>query len=143
MTITFYNYSGEPATIRKQLPTGYTITGTMRGALDDQRPYIVAENIPGGANYAYIAEFGAYYYMDPSEIIRTGLYGAQLRRDPLMTFASQILALHAIADRAQTEGDQYSSYLIDTEQRVYAFKTICTRLLHTFEYGDYILITAG
>lgn len=143
MTITFYNYAGEPATIRKQLGTGYTITGSMRGPFDDQRPYITVEIIPDGANYAYIAELGAYYYMDPKDIIRTGICGAQLRRDPLMTFASQILALPAIAARAQTEGDRYSSYLIDTEQRMYAYKTICTRLLHTFEYGDYILITAG
>lgn len=143
MTITFYNYVGEPATIRKQLGTGYTITGSMRGPIDDQSPYITAEHIPDGVNYAYIAELGAYYYMDPKDIIRTGICGAQLRRDPLMTFASQILALPAIAARAQTDGDRYSSYLIDTEQRMYAYKTICTRLLHTFEYGDYILITAG
>lgn len=143
MTITFYNYAGEPSTIRKQLGTGYTITGSMRGPIDDQNPYITVENLPNGANYAYIAELGAYYYMDPKDIIRTGICGAQLRRDPLMTFASQILALPAIAARAQTEGDRYSSYLIDTEQRMYAYKTICTRLLHTFEYGDYILITAG
>jgi hypothetical protein len=143
MTITFYNYAGEPATIRKQLGTGYTITGSMRGPLDAQNPYITAENIPGGANYAYIAELGAYYYMDPKDIIRTGICGVQLRRDPLMTFATQILALPAIAARAQTDDDRYSSYLIDTEQRMYAYKTICTRLMHTFEYGDYILITAG
>lgn len=144
MQITFYNYSGEPNNLRKSLGTGTTITGAMRGSLSVSDPIITAETIPLNANYCYITQTASYYYMDPPEILRTGIRQAQLHRDPLMTFSAGIRQLPAIAARAQTEGDTYSSYLPDPLQQVYTYKTICTRALHTFSYGNYyILMTAG
>lgn len=144
LNVTFYNFTGEPDTIQKTIGTGTQLTGTARNEIDQVNPTLLFEGVPLGSNYAYIDSFGSYYYCDPPSPVRSGIYSVSMHRDPLTTFASQILGLPAIAARTQTEGDRYSSYLPDNEQRCYTYKTICTRLIHTFAYGsNYILITAG
>lgn len=144
LNVTFYNFTGEPDTIQKTLGTGTQLTGTARNEIDQVNPTLLFDGVPLGSNYAYIDSFGSYYYCDPPAPVRSGIYSVSMHRDPLKTFASQILILPAIAARAQTEGDQFSSYLPDPLQQIYTFRTICTRALHTFSYGNYyILMTAG
>ena len=141
-----YNMLQEPERIQKTLPTVSPIEGTIRdpGSVDVLEPVIlIGQNVDPSCNYCYIDLFDRYYNMKPVSV-RTGLTELHCSVDVLMSYSSDILALPAIAARTQVSNDQYSSYLIDTQQRIYTYKTICTRLLHTFSYGsDFILITAG
>lgn len=145
MTVTLYNVSDEPSRVRKRLGTGTQYTGVVRdtGEVSVTDPVIlVSANLDPGINYAYISDFSRYYYVKIRSV-RVGLVEISCHVDVLMSYQADILEAAAIADRTSTENDRYSSYLIDDRQRVYTFKTICTRLMHTFEFGDYILITAG
>jgi hypothetical protein len=146
MNISFWNTGDEPNRILKSLPTVTPVSGTIRdpGSVDVLNPVIlVAGTVDPNVNYCYIDVFDRYYWVR-STSFRNGLTEITCSVDVLMSYASDILALHAIAARAQTENDQYSSYLIDREQRMYTYKTICTRRLHTFSYSSsYVLITAG
>lgn len=146
MNISFWNTGDEPNRILKSLPTVTPVSGTIRdpGSVDVLNPVIlVAGTVDPNVNYCYIDVFDRYYWVR-STSFRNGLTEITCSVDVLMSYASDILALQAIAARAQTENDQYSSYLIDREQRMYTYKTICTRRLHTFSYSSsYVLITAG
>lgn len=141
-----YNTADEPNRIRKTLPTVTPVTGTIRdpGSVDVLQPDIlIAGTVDPSCNYCYIDVFDRYYFVN-STSIRSGLTELHCTVDVLMSYQSDILALPAIAARAQTENNQYSSYLIDSQQKCYTYKTICTRRLHTFSYSPtYILITAG
>lgn len=146
MTVTLYNTTSEPNALYKTLGTGTQYTGTVRdsGEISVTDPVLlIAASLDQAINYAYISEFDRYYFVKLTAV-REGLTEISCSVDVLMSYQTDILALPAIAERAQTENDQYSSYLIDKEQRMYTYKTICTRRLHTFSYGSsYILITAG
>ena len=146
MNISFWNMTAEPNRIQKPLPTVTPLSGTIHdpGSVDVLNPVIlIAGTVDPSANYCYIDTFDRYYWIR-SRSFRDGLTEITCSVDVLMSYASDILSLPAIAARAQTENDQYSSYLMDREQRMYTYKTICTRRLHTFTYGgSYILITAG
>ena len=146
MNISIWNTADEPNRIRKSLPAVTPVSGTVRdpGSVDVLNPVIlIAGQVDPAANYCYIDVFARYYWIR-SRSIRNGLTELSCTVDVLMSYAADILRLPAIAARTQTDGDRYSSYLIDREQRTYTYKTICTRRLNTFSYGgNYILITAG
>lgn len=146
MEITVYNTTSEPNAINKTLGTGTQISGTVRdpGEISVTDPVVlIAAGVDPSINYCYISDFGRYYYCTVRSI-REGLSELTCHVDVLMSYQSDILSLQAIAERAQTDGDRYSSYLPDNMQKMYTYKTICTRRLHTFSYGSsYILITAG
>lgn len=141
-----YNTADEPNRIQKTLPTVSPVEGTIRdpGSVDVLQPDIlIAGTVDPSCNYCYIDVFDRYYFVN-STSIRSGLTELHCSVDVLMSYKTDILALPAIAARAQTENDTYSSYLIDNQQRCYTYKTICTRRLHTFSYAaTYVLITAG
>lgn len=146
MTVTVYSTPSEPNRITKSLGTGTGYTGTVKdpGEVSVTDPVVlIAASLDPAVNYCYIDTFGRYYYVE-LRAVRESLTELHCKVDPLMSYSSDILALPAIAARTTTDGDHYSSYLPDELQKMYAYKTICTRLLHTFSYaGDYILITAG
>lgn len=146
MTVTVYNVTAEPNAISKSLGTGVQVSGTVRdpGEISVTDPVVlIAAGVDADVNYCYIDSFARYYYCT-CKAVREGLTELICHVDVLMSYAADILALPAIAERAQTDGDRYSSYLPDNMQKMYTYKTICTRRLHTFSYGsNYILITAG
>lgn len=146
IAVSLYNMTDEPEKIRKNLPTVTPVTGTIRdsGEIDVLNPVIlIAGTVDPSINYCYIDVFDRYYFVK-SVSVRTGLTELHCTVDVLMSYQTDILALPAIAARAQTDNDQYSSYIYDNQQRLYTYKTIATKLITTFTYGsNYILITAG
>lgn len=146
MEITVYNTASEPNAIYKDLGTGVQISGTVRdpGEISVTDPVVlIAAAVDPSINYCYISDFGRYYYCTVRSI-RDGLTELTCHVDVLMSYQADILALPVIAARTQTDNDQYSSYLYDTEQQIYAYKTIATKLITTFTYGsNFVLITAG
>lgn len=63
-----------------------------------------------GFNYAYIPDFGRYYFVQDVTVIRTNIMVVQLIVDPLMSFKTGILALSAYIERNENE---YSDNLVD------------------------------
>lgn len=147
MTIYLYNITDDPNTISKTLPTGTTFTGSIRGsgAVDVVRPEIeIAANVYG-YNYAYISDFGRYYYIREITQDRRGLSVVSLVSDPLMSFKTDILAMSAIAARVTGDDDTlFNSFLPDDRMRINASDYVGHYELHEFGWGNqYILITAG
>lgn len=122
MTLYLYTIGDDPLKFPKTLPEGTTLTGTIRDqSVDLFRPSILLQGAPGdGYNYAYIPDFGRYYFVDPPITERTGLVRLQMRCDVLQSFADQIIAAPAIIDRSSSA---WNVYIPDTERKFYQHTT--------------------
>lgn len=146
MDIILYSNNSEPERVIKSLTQVATLTGTLRNESNIVNPVItIAGNyFPSTANYAYISEFGRYYYILEVISMNNGIVMVSLSSDPLMSFANEIKNLRAIIDR-QAEGTHANMYLPDDvvvhdAREFYTVKTFSSGFNDT---GEYILITAG
>lgn len=95
-----------------------------------------------GANYCQIS--GTYYFITEQTKAPGNRMILTLRKDVLYSNCEAIKALPAIASRTGTSGNLYSSYLVDNEQKLYAYQTVATKLIGTFNYAtNLLLMTAG
>lgn len=146
MEINLYVNNSEPERVIKSLTEVGTLTGSLRNESDVLNPYVIIEGayFPSIANYAYIADFGRYYYVTEVSSIRNGYIGVSLASDPLMSFANEIKNLRAIIDR-QSGAEHANMYLPDDvivhdSREFYTVKTFSGGFNDS---GEYILITAG
>lgn len=146
MDIVLYHNNSEPERVIKSLTQVATLTGTLRNESDVVNPFInIAGNyFPSSANYAYIAEFGRYYYILEVASMHNGIVSLSLSSDPLMSFANDIKNLRAIIDR-QAGSEHANMYLPDDvvvhdAREFYTVKSFSSGFNDT---GEYILITAG
>ena len=102
VSMTLYQTASERTKLVKSLSPGTSLTGYIRGTVDVIRPVIEVQADVISDNYAYITEFGRYYFIDERTLIRTGLTQLRLRCDVLMSYADSIKACYAIFDRADT-----------------------------------------
>ncbi len=143
MRVRLYTISDDPKTISKSvdITAGTVKDGTIRDAADVLYPSIVFDGNITGFNYAYIADFGRFYFLDPPVFLRNGLTMIKGRVDVLHSFESDIRKLPAIPVRSASAGDWY---LRDTKQPVRAYRTIWTAEGTEMAYDtNFVLITAG
>lgn len=63
---------------------------------------IASDTIPAGVNYAYISEFGRYYFIKNIEAYRTGLWSIEMHCDVLKTYSEAILSSPAVVSRSSS-----------------------------------------
>lgn len=117
MTLTLYRTTSEAKDVNKVLTTIGTYnaepivpTSMTAPAVYITLPESTSGHFPGG-NYAYIAEWNRYYYMDPPVWLSDGVWQVQLRCDVLMSHRAGIRAQSAYVARAASE---YDTELSDT-----------------------------
>lgn len=110
MTIKLYTNASDKIVVDKNITqVGADITGTLREDCSITDPVIKLETNPIGSNYAYISEFGRYYYIN--NIVCTGkLFELHMHVDVLMTYASGIRSNKAVILRQERA---YNLYLND------------------------------
>lgn len=134
MTLYLYNNGDAPERLDKNVSSPTTVTVSNNGVnmeLGVTRPIITVAGNLSGYNYAYISDFGRYYYIDDITIIRDGISQLRLRVDVLMSFNGDIKALPAIAKRVGTDSNYnlFSKYIVDPRQAFQAYRqTLCYTL---------------
>ena len=94
-----------------------------------------------GYNYAYVSEYGRYYFIDKIETTPTGYWVLSCRCDVLMSFKDQILALKGTVTRSESV---YNVYLQDSEYKALSYRNIVTKRFHNAINQDtFILMTVG
>ena len=71
------------------------------------KPILIISNATGAIsnnNYAYIADYHRYYYVDSVTVGRNGMYVVQLSVDVLMTYADGIKNINATISRQENIG---------------------------------------
>lgn len=144
MDITLYVNSSERQAINKNIGSGSTFTGSLRGESSVINPsFLLETDNPSGYNYCQIPDFGRYYFINNITSIRTRIWRIDCEVDVLMSFASEILALNVIvSDNSSFDDERYFSgsswkTLVKTKTDVINFPS---GLLND---GEYILITSG
>ena len=120
MTLELYSNSSEYAALDKDLELQLTLSGILREESSIIDPSILVEDLDDyitDINYAYIPEFGRYYFITNIESVRNHLWRLSLHVDVLHTYAAGIRANSAIIERNENLYDlQLNDGLFKTRQ---------------------------
>lgn len=144
MKLTLYTTPSDTNTITKVLQNAKDYTGILRDGADVLNPTIeVSGDNLSAYNYAYIPDFGRYYFISLRNINKN-LWELTGTIDPLMSWKSQILNTFVTIDKQEqiANADLYindDTWICENKgaQQVITFPAGFN------ESGQFILITAG
>ncbi len=141
MIIYLYNNESPRNKITKSITLLSTLTGTLKGETNVVSPIIRIDNSTFPVfNYAYIPDFGRYYYLRDVKEIRANIWDISLISDPLMSF--NINSVSGMVVESEHNGSNYLEHrhFIRNVKTKTDIITFSNGLLNS---GEYILITAG
>ena len=127
----------------KSFTVALSLTGTMREESSVIDPVITVATGSSitGCNYAYIEEFGRYYFIRNISSIRNGVWELQLHVDVLSTYKAAIRTQTAVVKRQERN---YNLYLDDGIFKTYQNPFIVTKAFPSgFHNASFILAVAG
>lgn len=143
-TISLFKTNSENNRVVKTLTDEKQLSGELRNQTSVLNPSIrieSADNI-SAYNYAYISEFGRYYYITDIVSVRTNCWVVSLRCDVLMSYKDEIKTITGVVVRQESNPNKL---LVDRLERIQSDKEI-----DILYYPDafsknlqYILVTAG
>lgn len=143
-TISLFKTVSENNRVVKVLTDEKQLSGELRNQTSVLNPSIrieSADNI-SAYNYAYISEFGRYYYITDIVSVRTNCWTVSLRCDVLMSYSNQIKAITCVIVRQESNPNKL---LVDRLERLQSNKEI-----DVLYYPDafsknlqFVLVTAG
>jgi hypothetical protein len=143
-SINLYICSDENNKITKNNLSGLKqYIGVFRDEVNVMTPVFQIETTDNlsGYNYAYIAEFGRYYFVKDIKAVRNGLWEFSLAVDVLMSYAAAILALPAVIRR---NAGLFNMYLNDNQYQTLNYPRIQTKLFpQGFGDWNFVLTTVG
>lgn len=118
MTLRLYKNKSDKNVVSKTITqSGSDILGTLREDCSIINPVISIQGLTDlKVNYAYIPEFGRYYYIN-NIVCKGKLYELHMHVDVLMSFGTEILDNTAVISRQQS---MYNLYLQDGVFKTYA-----------------------
>ena len=144
-TISLFKTASENNRVVKVLTDEKQLSGELRNQTSVLNPNIRIESADNIStyNYAYILEFGRYYYITDIVSVRTNCWVVSLRCDVLMSYKDEIQSMNVILNNTQETG--LSNYLaspnwvnlVKTKTDIKVFPSGLS------EQGEFILITAG
>ena len=144
-TISLFKTAQENNRVVKVLTDEKQLSGELRNQTSVLNPTIRIESADNIStyNYAYISEFGRYYYITDIVSFRTNCWVVSLRCDVLMSYKDEIQSMNVILNNTQETG--LSNYLaspnwvslVKTKTDIKVFPAGLS------EQGEFILITAG
>ena len=138
MQLKLYKSLDEKNRIRKTLTGELVLNGALRDNSSVIKPTILIQTDPLDYNYAYIPEFGRYYYITNITAFRKNAWLIDLKCDVLMSYADDIYRLRALIDREETPSQQYVSgdFVLDARHN-----TEKIAFNNPFTEKNYILVT--
>lgn len=125
MTIKLYKTPSEVNKVTKVLNDELSLTGELRESSSVITPIIkIEEDDLTDYNYAYIPEFGRYYFITNITSVRNGLWELAMRVDVLMTYADEIKANTAVIAR---NSNLWNLYYQDEQFKILNYETIQTK----------------
>lgn len=107
--LTLYQYTGQKNVVNKSLPVGIDCLGVLRDITDVINPTIIIRvKTPVKANYAYLPDFGRYYFIDSISYISGDKAEINLSVDVLKSYESEIMDATATV-RETDNPDKYAS----------------------------------
>lgn len=144
MNITLCVNNSEKNKLSKSLSNMNVFSGSLKDETSVTAPVVMMElENPTVYNYAYIPEFGRYYFIRDMVSVRTGLWKISMQVDVLQSFRNYILGCSVIlSDTENTGREMYLSGNV-WKTTVKEKTDIISFPLGLSETGYFILITAG
>lgn len=144
-TITLYQYTGDSRVVSKQLGAAVSEhTFLLKDGCSIDKPTIsfsAPANIMATLNYAYIADFGRYYWIVDRNSTVNGVVELTLESDPWMSFGAQLRGVTATVDRSASN---WQGFLYDNGYQLLAYKTAAIRTFpNAIDDDTMILTTVG
>lgn len=144
ITINLYNVSDDNEKVDKTLGTAKSFTNCSIKEQTDVTNITLriqtSDNL-SAYNYAYVDEYGRYYFIDKIETTPTGYWVLSCRCDVLMSFKTQLLELKGTVTRSES---LFNGYLMDSQYKAYAYRNIVTKTFPSAVADDTcILMTVG
>ena len=114
MTITAYMCTDDDHHIPKHMTQVGTFTGSVRGEISVETPYIRIEATNVDFNYIYVTEFSRYYYVIDKNYLRTNIMELSCKVDVLQSFYKQFIYCPMICSRSWST---YNPYIADTRRK--------------------------
>ncbi len=125
MTIRLYKTPSEVNKVTKVLNDELELTGELRESSSVITPTIKIEDDDlTDYNYAYIPDFGRYYFITNITSVRNNLWEVAMRVDVLMTYADEIKANTAVIAR---NSNLWNLYYQDDQFKILNYETIQTK----------------
>lgn len=119
MNIKLYKLANISRKINKVIPQTAVLDlgGTLKEDCNLLEPSVTIESatVPD-VNYAYIPDFGRYYYVAPPVCINTNVWRLDMHVDVLKTYASGIMSAPCIVAKS---ADTFNMYLNDSNYKCY------------------------
>ena len=141
MTVNFYNFKTRKNELNKVLPSPVVKNCTVKDGitLEDPVIYMAYDSSLLSMNYAYIPDFGRYYFVTGREVDGKTLY-ISLHVDVLMSFKNDILASTGTATRSNF----YNKNIPDKMVASLPGENVQYRTLSSAFTGEtYVLILGG
>lgn len=154
MLIHLYVTNSEKNRLRKNLVDEIQFEGTLKSETSITTPVFVIEydGIFNRWNYAYINDFGRWYFVDNIVSIRNKLWEFHCSVDVLQTYSSDILKSTALLNSAAKVTSHGSIYAKDRNSYISSNKYVTSVKASTeiikfpnalLDQGEWILVTAG
>lgn len=144
MDITLCVNNSEKNKLGKSLSNLNVFSGSLKDETSVTNPVVMMElENPTGFNYAYIPEFGRYYFIDDMVSVRTGLWKISMKVDVLESFKNSIRGISVILSDSTSIGKE--EYLPGKvwKTKVKELTDIINFPLGLSDNGYFILITSG
>lgn len=144
-TIALYQYTGDSRVVSKQLGSAVSEHSfLLKDGCSIDKPVIsfsAPANIAATLNYAYIADFGRYYWITDRNSTTNGVVELTLESDPWTSFATQLRGVTATVDRSASN---WQGFLYDNGYQLLAYKTAAIRNFpNAIDDDTMILTTVG
>ena len=153
MTLNLYATKSEKNRIGKGLVLKKTTTGVLRNRdggsrrnRDDgsrRNPILQVQNDSNvdGSNYAYISEYGRYYFIVEKRPINNSLVELVMVCDVLESFATQIKNNEVLIERSERYNE---SFIVDNSRPAFNYPMVLTRKFGAdFDAFNYYLTVAS
>lgn len=126
----------------RYLSKNITLINTVDCAIKDkcpvETPKIVLTNMLGSSinrcNYAYVPQWGRYYYVQNINVDTGGRIELELKVDVLMTYAGQIRTINTVVDRQEFV---YNKYISDSNVPVRTNRIVSYKSIGKFPRADH------
>lgn len=144
MNITLCVNNSEKNKLSKSLSNMNVFSGSLKDETSVTTPVVMMElENPTGYNYAYIPQFGRYYYIRDMVSIRTGLWKISMQVDVLQSFRNYIRGCSVILSDTENTGKELYLSGDVWKSKVKELTDIVNFPYGLSDNGYFILITAG
>lgn len=143
MVVILYEVSDDNRVVTKTLNNLISVDCTIYNDVKILKPVLLLDYRATLTtyNYAYISEYGRYYYIDDITLLPGGKMQLTLSVDVLMTYADDIKNLVGTVDRSQSK---FNGYIVDDKYKSVAYRQIVAKKFpNSMENDSLILMTVG